>query len=48
MFVTMYDRSYIVRSWVQLHTTDDQQRNQHQESDLPVTDMVRRFSNGVL
>jgi len=28
MFVTMYDLSYMVRSWVQLHTADDQKRNQ--------------------
>ena len=48
MFLTMYERSYMVRSWVQLHTADDQQRNQHQESDRPVTDMVRWFSSAVL
>ena len=44
----MYDRSYVVRSWVQLHTADDQQPNQHQESDRPVTDMARRLTSAVL
>jgi len=38
----------MVRSWVQLHTADDEQRNQHYESDLPVTDTVRSMSSAVL